>query len=69
MATDSASDIRRRLDALGARRARLKASEDELKEEVEEVLRDAYGIVTVEEAAQRLKLHRTTVYRVYKPHG
>jgi transcriptional regulator of acetoin/glycerol metabolism len=69
MATDSAAEIRRRLDALGKRRAAQAARDEELTEEVKQALRDAYGVVTVEEAAERLKMHRTTVYRVYKPHG
>lgn len=35
--------------------------------DTEEALREAYGNVPVSEAADRLHLHRTTVYRVYGP--
>jgi DNA invertase Pin-like site-specific DNA recombinase len=63
------ADIRRRLDSLGRRRARIDADEAKLMAETEELLREARGIVPVSEAAKRLRIHRTTVYRVYRPHA
>lgn len=60
-------DIRARLDALGRRRARIDAQEAELMEDTRKVLSDADGLVPVSESARRLRIHRTTVYRVYGP--
>lgn len=67
MTTDS-SDIRAKLDALGERRKAQKESDTKLAKDVEEALREAYGHVSVSEAARRLRIHRTTIYRVYHPH-
>jgi hypothetical protein len=67
MATDSADAIRAELDALGERREALNLSEEALMAEVENVVGRAYGIIPVTECARRLKMHRTTVYRVYHP--
>lgn len=61
--------IRRKLDSLGKRRERMDNQDEELAKEIEGALKDAYGHISVSEAANRLKMHRTTVYRVYKPHG
>lgn len=72
MATGSDSELsslRRELDALGRRRERLDKRDEELAEEVKTVLGRAFGRISMSEAADRLKMHRTTVYRVYKPHG
>jgi hypothetical protein len=62
-------DIRDELKALGERRVQIHCDEKELAGEVEDVLKRAYGLVTVAEAARLLKMHRTTVYRVYHPHA
>ena len=67
---DSAeTTIRERVRALGERRTQHLAEGDELSAEVEEALREAYGHISVTEAAQLLHIHRTTVYRVYEPHA
>lgn len=63
------SDIRTELAALGERREAQDASDAQLAKEVERTLRRAYGKVPVAEAARLLRMHRTTVYRVYHPHG
>lgn len=60
-------DIRKRLDALGRRRTRLDVQDRELMEETRQALADADGLVPVAESARRLRIHRTTVYRVYGP--
>lgn len=66
MATDSA-DVRQRLDELGERRAKLDADDAELQDEVRKALADAEAMhISMAEAARRLKMHRTTIYRVYK---
>lgn len=62
-------EIRARLKRLGARRERQMEHETALATEVEDALREAYGVISVAEAARILKLHRTTVYRVYRPQG
>lgn len=64
-----ASDIREELRALGERRKVVAKDESKLASDVERVLRRAYGKVPVSEAADLLGIHRTTVYRVYHPHG
>lgn len=71
MATDSTdlAGIRRELDSLGRRRRALDARDEELSREVTDALRRAYGHIPVSEAARRLGVHRTTVYRVYRPHA
>lgn len=56
------------MDALGRRSEQLDEDRDQLAKDREEVLRRGYGEVPVAEAARRLKIHRTTVYRVYAPH-
>jgi transcriptional regulator of acetoin/glycerol metabolism len=67
---DSASDeLRAELARLGARRKRLETAQDTLADDVRDALSRAYGKVSVAEAARLLHLHRTTVYRVYEPHG
>lgn len=70
MATDSEVDIRDRLDELGARRAAHDASDKELVKEIKKALNDAEAAgVSISEIARRLNVHRTTIYRVYKPKG
>lgn len=69
MATASQADIRDELKRLGERRAKLDQDDAELMKDVKKVLRRAYGRISVTEAADLLQMHRTTVYRVYKPHG
>jgi transcriptional regulator of acetoin/glycerol metabolism len=68
MATDSASELRAELEALGARRAQQQADDEALAKDVEKALRRAYGKISVAEAARLTGMHRTTVYRVYHPH-
>lgn len=65
MATDSADALRIRLDALGRERAELNEQEMQLSEDISAVLKDAKGVIPKSEAARRLGLHRTTLYRVY----
>lgn len=67
MATDSQpeTDIRVRLADLGERRQRMEDQDAELATEIREALADAKGHVTTTEAATLLKMHRTTIYRVY----
>lgn len=62
-------DIREELKALGERRKQNSADEEAIAKDVERTLKRAYGKVTVSEAAKLLGIHRTTVYRVYHPHG
>lgn len=68
MTTDSA-EIREKLRKLGERRTQQQSDRENLSTEVEEALREAYGHISVTEAAELLKIHRTTVYRVYEPHA
>lgn len=68
MASD-ADRCRTELAALGARRDELQKVEGVLASEVTAALGRAYGTVSVAEAARLLKIHRTTVYRVYHPHN
>lgn len=70
MATASKPDaIKAELRELGKRRQSLDKDEATLAAEVERALRRAYGKISVTEAADLLGMHRTTVYRVYHPHG
>lgn len=66
MATDS-RDIREELRLLGQERERLVAQETDLAPRIEDALERAQGEVSVSEAARLLGLHRTTLYRVYRP--
>lgn len=66
MATDS--ELRRELEALGDRRAKLDKEDAKLAKDVTRVLKRAYGRLSVAECARLLQMHRTTVYRVYHPH-
>lgn len=61
--------IREELAELGRRRKAQEEGDAELAREVTKVLKRAFGKVTVSEAADLLGMHRTTVYRVYHPHG
>lgn len=69
MASRTKPDIRDELRALGERRKQRAADDKAMAEEVEAALRRAYGKISVTEAAELVGLHRTTVYRVYHPHG
>lgn len=64
----SEADILTELDALGTRREEHDEAGQKLAKDTEKALRRAYGTVSVAEAARRLHIHRTTVYRVYSPH-
>lgn len=64
----SDADVRRRLSALGKRREKLRKLEEELAEEISGLLPAArLSKVSMEEAAKRLGLNRTTLYQVYLP--
>lgn len=65
MATDSPEDIRTRLSNLGDRRVAHDQEDAELAREIKSALRDARGVVSKTEAADLLRIHRTTLYRVY----
>jgi transcriptional regulator of acetoin/glycerol metabolism len=69
MADSTSDELRAELARLGARRKRLETAQDTLADDVRDALGRAYGKVSVAEAARLLNLHRTTVYRVYEPHG
>lgn len=66
MATDYADELRAELDALGQERAQAEADEEALTERIKAAVGRAEGRLPVTEVAERLKLHRTTLYRVYK---
>lgn len=66
MATATSTDLRRRLRALGMRRARQGEAEARLTEDIRDALAEADGQISVSEQANLLRLHRTTLYRVYK---
>lgn len=65
----SQPSIREELRRIGKRRETLKAKDEELARDAEEVLKRAHGEVPVTEAANLTKMHRTTVYRVYLGQG
>lgn len=65
MATDSAEDIRARLAELGERRVAHDREDAELATEIRKALKDSRGVVSKSEAADLLRIHRTTLYRVY----
>lgn len=70
MATDSShrppdEDIRDRLDRLGRERAELTERDMELHDDIAAAIEESKGVVPKAEAARRLGLHRTTLYRVY----
>lgn len=65
MATDSAEALRTRLSELGERRVAADREDAELAREIKSALRDARGVVSKTEAADLLRIHRTTLYRVY----
>lgn len=66
MTTDSADGLRAELDALGAEREQVEADEKGLAERIKSAVERAEGRLPVTEVADRLKIHRTTLYRVYK---
>lgn len=68
MADSEATEIRSELRRLGSRRATQEKREAELSDDIEAALRRAYGVVSISEAARLLGLHRTSIYRVYRPH-
>jgi transcriptional regulator of acetoin/glycerol metabolism len=69
MADSTSDELRAELARLGIRRERLEGDQAKLADDVRDALGRAYGKVTVAEAARLLHIHRTTVYRVYEPHG
>lgn len=58
--------IRERLRKLGERRAQQERSEEKLTKDIQKALAAADGKLTVQEQAQLLQMHRTTLYRVYR---
>lgn len=58
-------DIRDKLDRLGRERAEVTERDIELHDDIARALREAKGQVSKTEAARRLGVHRTTLYRVY----
>jgi transcriptional regulator of acetoin/glycerol metabolism len=65
MASVPETDIRARLAELGERRQQMEDQDAELAAEIREALAAAKGHVSTTEAATLLKMHRTTIYRVY----
>lgn len=67
MADDSTEEIRRKLDELGERREAQDAAEGTLADDTKAILAcvEKNPDISTTEAAKRLKLHRTTLYRVY----
>jgi hypothetical protein len=63
----SAANIRKKLDACGARRKAHEKEGKEIETETSKLLGEAkaHPDISVTEAAGRVRLHRTTVYRVY----
>lgn len=55
------------LTDLGERRRRHDAEGVKLAQEIREALEATDGVVPLTEAADLLGIHRTTLYRVYKP--
>lgn len=66
MATDSVDSLRAELDALGERREVHDNEDRELAAEIRTAVGKADGRLSKSEIANRLRLHRTTLYRVYK---
>lgn len=60
-------DIRIELRALGKRREAQEQRDNELGAAIRDALARAEGKVSKAEAADLLGLHRTTLYRVYRP--
>lgn len=60
-----ALDFRAELDALGRRRAQRESDDAALTADIRRVLRECEGEISRTEAADRLGIHRTTLYRVY----
>lgn len=69
VASPSPEDLRARLQALGERRTKLEDEDAELAEEIRQALAEVESTPDVSkvEAAKYLKMHRTTLYRVYGP--
>lgn len=66
--TDSAADLEARLTQLGERRQRLEDEDADLATEIRNALTEVAnsgGAVSKTKAARLLKMHRTTLYRVY----
>lgn len=61
------ADLRAELRALGRRRKSLTKQDAELAVQISDALARAEGEISKAEAADLLGLHRTTLYRVYRP--
>lgn len=67
MGTVSPADrVRRTLRELGKRRAQQERADSKLTADIQKALAEAEGKISVSEQANLLKMHRTTLYRVYK---
>lgn len=66
MTTDSAEALRAELDELGRRRKAQEAGDRKLAKEIRTAVAKARHKVPATEIADRLQMHRTTFYRVYK---
>jgi transcriptional regulator of acetoin/glycerol metabolism len=64
MTTDLLS-VQAELDALGERRKQHEEASEALTRDINSALARARGVISRAEAAKRLGLHRTTLYRVY----
>lgn len=69
MASVERVDIREELRQLGERRARHDEDSASLAADITAALIRAQGVVPRAEAARLIGIHRTTLYRVYLPHG
>ena len=62
------AEVRRRLDALGRRRKKLRKMQAELADDIADAIPDVkVSNLSMDEAAERLGLNRTTIYQVYMP--
>jgi len=66
MATDSAEALRAELDELGRERKAQEAGDEERAKRIRDAVARAKGKIPASEIADRLQMHRTTFYRVYR---
>lgn len=69
MASAERVDIREELRQLGERRNQHEGDGTDLAADISDALMRAQGVVSRAEAARLIGIHRTTLYRVYLPHG
>jgi transcriptional regulator of acetoin/glycerol metabolism len=63
----TAEDLRAQLQSLGERKATIDTDDHVLTAEIRSAVKDADGVVSMTEVATLLGIHRTTLYRVYRP--